>query len=438
LSRPASLDPVTRVANLREECSLADDGSAEPGTRAGPASSGAPAAPQSAAVTGSAAGGTNPGGSIPDVRLVDLTKRFRDLTAVDAISIDIAAGEFFSLLGPSGCGKTTTLRMIGGFEYPTSGSVELRGRDVTMDPPERRPVNMVFQSYALFPHLCVFDNVAFGLRRRKVPDADARRRVSATLELVRLTGFDRRSPAELSGGQQQRVALARALVCEPTVLLLDEPLGALDLKLRRQLQVELKRVQVEVGITFVYVTHDQEEALALSDRIAVMNGGRIEQLGTPEELYDRPVSRFVADFIGTSNLLAGTVLSTADGMVEVALEAGGRCRARADGLTPGAAVEIAVRPEALELVLRVGPATDVAPEDAGGSWLRGTIEQSAYLGTSISYQVRTDGGRQVAATVSRTHDRLAAGTSVDVRWRPDDGLVLRGPASAGDEKEDPR
>ncbi len=422
---------------------MADDGSAEPGTRAGPASSGAPAAPPSAVVPGRAAsgaipGGTPPDGSIPDVRLVDLTKRFRDLTAVDAISIDIAAGEFFSLLGPSGCGKTTTLRMIGGFEYPTSGRVELRGRDVTMDPPERRPVNMVFQSYALFPHLCVFDNVAFGLRRRKVPDADARRRVSATLELVRLTGFDRRSPAELSGGQQQRVALARALVCEPTVLLLDEPLGALDLKLRRQLQVELKRVQVEVGITFVYVTHDQEEALALSDRIAVMNGGHIEQLGTPEELYDRPVSRFVADFIGTSNLLAGTVLSAADGMVEVALEAGGRCRARADGLAPGAAVEIAVRPEALELVPRDGPATDAAPGDAGGSWLRGTIQQSAYLGTSISYQVRTDGGRQVAATVSRTHDRLAAGTSVDVRWRPDDGLVLRGPAKAGDEKEDPR
>ena len=422
---------------------MADDGSAEPGTRAGPASSGAPAAPPSAVVPGRAAsgaipGGTPPDGSIPDVRLVDLTKRFRDLTAVDAISIDIAAGEFFSLLGPSGCGKTTTLRMIGGFEYPTSGRVELRGRDVTMDPPERRPVNMVFQSYALFPHLCVFDNVAFGLRRRKVPDADARRRVSATLELVRLTGFDRRSPAELSGGQQQRVALARALVCEPTVLLLDEPLGALDLKLRRQLQVELKRVQVEVGITFVYVTHDQEEALALSDRIAVMNGGHIEQLGTPEELYDRPVSRFVADFIGTSNLLAGTVLSAADGMVEVALEAGGRCRARADGLAPGAAVEIAVRPEALELVPRDGPPTDAAPGDAGGSSLRGTIQQSAYLGTSISYQVRTDGGRQVAATVSRTHDRLAAGTSVDVRWRPDDGLVLRGPAKAGDEKEDPR
>jgi spermidine/putrescine transport system ATP-binding protein len=425
-------------ANLREECPLADDGSAEPGTRAGPAFSGAPAALASAADTGRAGSGMTPDGSSPDVRLVDLTKRFRDLTAVDAISIDIAAGEFFSLLGPSGCGKTTTLRMIGGFEYPTSGSVQLRGRDVTMDPPERRPVNMVFQSYALFPHLCVFDNVAFGLRRRKVPDADARRRVSATLELVRLTGFDRRSPAELSGGQQQRVALARALVCEPTVLLLDEPLGALDLKLRRQLQVELKRVQVEVGITFVYVTHDQEEALALSDRIAVMNGGRIEQLGTPEELYDRPVSRFVADFIGTSNLLGGTVVSAAEGIVEVALEAGGRCRARADGLAPGAAVEIAVRPEALELVPRDGPATDAPPDGAGGSWLRGTIEQSAYLGTSISYQVRTDGGRQVAATVSRTHDRLAAGTSVDVQWRPEDGLVLRGSARAGDEKEDPR
>jgi spermidine/putrescine transport system ATP-binding protein len=395
-------------------------------------------------------GGAAAAGTTPDVRLIELTKRFREIVAVDAISLDIQIGEFFSLLGPSGCGKTTTLRMIGGFELPTSGRIELRGRDVTLETPERRPVNMVFQSYALFPHLSVFDNVAFGLRRRKVPDADVRRRVGATLELVRLTGYDRRGPGELSGGQQQRVALARALVCEPTVLLLDEPLGALDLKLRRQLQVELKRVQVEVGITFVYVTHDQEEALALSDRIAVMNGGRIEQLGTPEELYDRPATRFVADFIGTTNLLAGTVSSaTADGAV-LELEAGGRCMVGADGLAPGAAVEIAVRPEALELVPRPAgdPGAAGAAGSAGGaggaggaaagSWLRGTVEQSAYLGTSISYQVRTDGGPRVVASVPRMQGRLATGTPVEVRWRSADALVLGGPAMSGSDKEEPR
>ena len=404
---------------------------------------GASAAPggQAEAARPSVPAGTTSGpaaGAVPDVRLIDLTKRFREIVAVDAISLDIAAAEFFSLLGPSGCGKTTTLRMIGGFELPTSGRVELRGRDVTMDPPERRPVNMVFQSYALFPHLCVFDNVAFGLRRRKVPDDEVRRRVGATLELVRLTGYDRRGPGELSGGQQQRVALARALVCEPTVLLLDEPLGALDLKLRRQLQVELKRVQVEVGITFVYVTHDQEEALALSDRIAVMNGGRIEQLGTPEELYDRPRTRFVADFIGTTNVMAGIVASVAGDGALVQLEAGGRCVVGADGLAPGDTIEIGVRPEALELRLRVAPDAVAGEGAAAGSWLRGTIEQSAYLGTSISYQVRTDGGQRVVATVPRTHGRLATGTPVEVRWRSDDALVLGRPALSGTEKEESR
>jgi spermidine/putrescine transport system ATP-binding protein len=411
---------------------LASGASAAPDGRVKAAPSAVPASPPGAPAGGATAGTT------PDVRLIELTKRFREIVAVDAISLDIQIGEFFSLLGPSGCGKTTTLRMIGGFELPTSGRIELRGRDVTLETPERRPVNMVFQSYALFPHLSVFDNVAFGLRRRKVPDADVRRRVGAALELVRLTGYDRRGPGELSGGQQQRVALARALVCEPTVLLLDEPLGALDLKLRRQLQVELKRVQVEVGITFVYVTHDQEEALALSDRIAVMNGGRIEQLGTPEELYDRPATRFVADFIGTTNLLAGTVVSVAGDGAVLELEAGGRCVVGADGLAPGAAVEIAVRPEALELVPR--PAGD--PGGAGGanagSWLRGMIEQSAYLGTSISYQVRTDGGPRVVASVPRMHGRLATGTPVEVRWRSADALVLGRQAMSGSNKEEPR
>jgi spermidine/putrescine transport system ATP-binding protein len=284
----------------------------------------------------------------------------------------------------------------------------------------------------------VFDNVAFGLRRRKVPDADVRRRVRVALELVRLTGYDRRGPGELSGGQQQRVALARALVCEPTVLLLDEPLGALDLKLRRQLQVELKRVQVEVGITFVYVTHDQEEALALSDRIAVMKGGHIEQLGTPEELYDRPRTRFVADFIGTTNLLAGTVESVAGGQAVIALAGASRCIVPAGSLSIGSRVEIAVRPEALALAVVPADAAGEAGDDEA-SWLRGTVEQSAYLGTSISYQIRTEGGQRVVASVPHTQGRYATGTAVVVRWYPEDALVLEDPTTSGDgDKEDAR
>ena len=249
----------------------------------------------------------------PEIRLVELSKDFRDVRAVDHVSLDIRAGEFFSLLGPSGCGKTTTLRMIGGFELPSEGRIELRGVDVTRTAPDKRPVNMVFQHYALFPHLDVGENVAFGLRRRQVRRDEIARRVGEALDLVRLPGYQRRRAHQLSGGQQQRVALARALVNRPTVLLLDEPLGALDLKLRRQLQVELKRIQTEVGITFVYVTHDQEEALTMSDRIAVMNSGHVEQLGTPEELYERPATRFVADFIGTTNLMVGTVSAVESG-----------------------------------------------------------------------------------------------------------------------------
>src|SRR4051812_5231974 len=240
---------------------------------------------------------------VPEIRLVGLTKRFGEVRAVDGVDLEIREGEFFSLLGPSGCGKTTTLRMIGGFELPTGGPIELQGRDVTHAPPDKRPVNMVFQKYAVFPHLDVGGNIAFGLRRRKVADKEIGQRVDEALQLVKLAGYQKRKPHELSGGHQQRVALARALVNRPVVLLLDEPLGALDLKLRRTLQDELKRIQTEVGITFVYVTHDQEEALALSDRIAVMHAGKVEQLGSPEELYERPATRFVADFIGTTNLL---------------------------------------------------------------------------------------------------------------------------------------
>jgi len=365
-----------------------------------------------------------PAGVEPEVRLVDLTKQFGELRAVDKINLEIHAGEFFSLLGPSGCGKTTTLRMIGGFELPSSGRVELRGRDVTGDPPEQRPVNMVFQNYALFPHLNVFDNVAFGLRRHHVPGEDVRRRAGAALELVHLTGYDRRRPDQLSGGQQQRVALARALVNEPTVLLLDEPLGALDLKLRKQLQVELKRVQLQVGITFIYVTHDQEEALTLSDRIAVMDRGRVEQLGTPEELYERPLTRFVADFIGTTNLLAGTVESVDGDIAVVSLGGVDRCVVSRGGLQPGQLIELSIRPEVIDLS-PVDPAGVTSP--GGAPTLHGRIEQSAYLGTSVSHLVRTDGGGLVATIVPKTADRLATGASVELRWRPSEVLVLSEP-----------
>ena len=241
-----------------------------------------------------------------DVRLVDVVKTFGDAVAVDHINLEVRDGEFFSLLGPSGCGKTTTLRMIGGFEQPTSGLIELQGQDVTWLPPYQRNVNTVFQSYALFPHLTIYENVAFGLRRTGVKDDEIKSRVTEMLTLVELPGFERRKPTQISGGQAQRVALARALINKPGVLLLDEPLGALDLKLRKQMQVELKRIQQEVGITFIYVTHDQEEAMTMSDRIAVMNKGRYEQLGDPEWLYERPVTRFVAGFLGISNLLPAT------------------------------------------------------------------------------------------------------------------------------------
>jgi spermidine/putrescine transport system ATP-binding protein len=344
-----------------------------------------------------------------EIRLIDLQKRFGDVRAVDGVSIDVRAGEFFSLLGPSGCGKTTTLRMIGGFELPTGGRILLRDRDITYDAPDKRPVNMVFQQYALFPHLDVGDNIAFGLKRRGVERGEIGRRVGEALELVRLGGYQRRKPSQLSGGQQQRVALARALVNRPTVLLLDEPLGALDLKLRRQLQLELKRIQAEVGITFVYVTHDQEEALTMSDRIAVMHAGRVEQLGTPEELYERPATRFVADFIGTTNLLTGTV--ERDGAVR--LDGGDLTRVATTGLADGTAIEICLRPEAISLV---DPATPGA--------IAGTIDQAAYLGTNVSYQVRTTGGLVLSVLAPKTGVRLPVGSEVAVSWSPAEALVL--------------
>ncbi len=357
-------------------------------------------------------------GVTTEVRLIELEKHFGAVVAVDHVSLEIRSGEFFSLLGPSGCGKTTTLRMIGGFELPTGGRILLRDLDVTDAPPDKRPVNMVFQSYALFPHLDVAANIGFGLKRKHVEKDEIARRTAEMLDLVNLTGYERRKPNELSGGQQQRVALARALVNRPNVLLLDEPLGALDLKLRKRLQLELKRIQTEVGITFVYVTHDQEEALTMSDRIAVMQNGRVEQLGTPEELYERPTTRFVADFIGTTNLLKGTVEEVGDGAAVVRLDSGERCRVSRDGLGTGTAVDISIRPEAVEL-------GDLEPGESLG--LQATVQQVAYLGAAVSYQTRTDGGISIAVTSARTRQRYAPGDAVRLAWDPSDALVLAEP-----------
>src|SRR5438093_8209469 len=298
------------------------------------------------------------------VRLVQLTKRFggdatgrrvagfvegaiadQGFMAVDHIDLEVRDGEFFSLLGPSGCGKTTTLRMIGGFEQPTEGTIELQGEDVTWLPAYKRNVNTVFQNYALFPHLTIYENVAFGLRRKKVSDADVKKRVTEMLQLVELPGYERRKPSQISGGQAQRVALARALVNKPAVLLLDEPLGALDLKLRKQMQVELKRIQQEVGITFIYVTHDQEEAMTMSDRIAVMNKGHYEQLGDPEALYERPKTRFVAGFLGVSNLLPATPNGSSNGYAGYKLADGTSVRIPREIADQQGDVSIGVRPE---------------------------------------------------------------------------------------------
>jgi spermidine/putrescine transport system ATP-binding protein len=347
-----------------------------------------------------------------DVRLEGLTKRFDDVVAVDDLSLDIERGNFYALLGPSGCGKTTTLRMIGGFEDPTAGRVLLGGRDVTTLPPYKRDVNTVFQSYALFPHLTIFENVAFGLRRRGGAKGTAlRTRVHEMLELIGLPGLDRRKPRQLSGGQQQRVALARALVNHPRVLLLDEPLGALDLKLRKQMQLELKRIQHEVEITFVHVTHDQEEAMTMADRIAIMNGGRIEQLGSPSDLYERPETPFVASFLGVSNLLAGTV-------------AGGGRVALADG-TEVQVPERALRGRTGRISIGIRP-EKIRIDDDEANRLAGTVVESAYIGVSTQYVVDTPAG---SVSVYVQNDRpgaaaVAPGQRLTLSWNPESTFVV--------------
>ncbi|MEV0596655.1 ABC transporter ATP-binding protein [Nonomuraea cavernae] len=318
--------------------------------------------------------------------------------AVKGITLDIAEGEFFSLLGPSGCGKTTTMRMIAGFEEPSKGVVRLHGQDVTNVPPNKRDVNMVFQSYALFPHMSVWDNVAFGLKQRKTPQAEIKQRVGEILEIVDLVGREKRRPREMSGGQQQRVALARALVNRPRALLLDEPLGALDLKLRQAMQIELKRIQREVGITFVYVTHDQSEALTMSDRIAVMNDGLVEQLAGPREIYERPATAFVAGFIGTSNLLAGTATGGT-------LELGGGKVLVPDLDGP---VTVTVRPEKITI------STDKPGGDV--SVVPGTVAEVVYLGTYNSYAVSLADGAEVTVFQQNAHDSTTTAERGDSVW----------------------
>ena len=368
----------------------------------------------------------------PDVEIIGVTKRFGSVTAVDAMDLSIARGTFYSLLGPSGCGKTTTLRMIAGFEQPTEGEILLAGEPIAGVPPYQRNVNTVFQHYALFPHMNVAQNVGYGLRQRKVAKAEEERRVDEALTLVRLAGYGKRRTWEMSGGQQQRVALARALVNRPTVLLLDEPLGALDLKLRKEMQLELKALQREVGITFVYVTHDQEEALTMSDVIVVMRDGKIQQQGDPTELYERPVNRFVADFIGTSNFLPASVESAdANGKVVVRTATGltlhGRITDPDARPAAGDGVIVATRPERLE----VAPAEQAVAPTPGLTQIKGRIQQGTYLGDQTEYRVQTE---EAGELIVRHQNAAGAGGAlgvgpgdpVVVRWQDEANLVLAG------------
>jgi spermidine/putrescine transport system ATP-binding protein len=347
----------------------------------------------------------------PDVRLDRVTKKFDDVVAVDDLSLEIPRGSFFALLGPSGCGKTTTLRMIGGFEQPTAGAIYLGDRAVSGMPPYKRDVNTVFQSYALFPHLSIFENVAFGLRRKGTRGGILKGKVEEMLDLVQLSGYGKRKPRQLSGGQQQRVALARALVNSPRVLLLDEPLGALDLKLRKEMQLFIKGLQHDVGITFIHVTHDQEEAMTMADRIAVMNQGRIDQLGTPDELYERPQTAFVAGFLGISNLLPGTVA----GADAVRLGDGTTIRVRAGSLAGRTGdVAVGIRPE------------KIRPDAQDPNALPGVVRESAYIGVSTQYIVETRNGN---VTVVVLNDRPGTvphgpGDHLNLSWDPEATFVV--------------
>ena len=362
-----------------------------------------------------------------DIHLEGVSKHFGETRAVDDLTLSIERGAFYALLGPSGCGKTTTLRMIGGFEDPTAGRIHLGGEDVTHQPPYKRDVNTVFQSYALFPHLNVERNVGFGLERRKVARSEVRTRVGEALELVQLGHLARRKPAQLSGGQQQRVALARALVNRPRALLLDEPLGALDLRLRKQLQFELKRIQQDVGITFVHVTHDQEEAMSMADTIAVMHEGRIEQAGSAAELYERPRTEFVANFLGVSNLIDARLRETDGELATVETHDGAPLRIPSArlGSHGSGAVRVGVRPEKVELL---PPGAEARPD---ANVLRGTVIVAAFLGVSIQYLIRSAGGEELTVIAQNADgagvggDRyFAAGREIQLAWSPQHTFVV--------------
>ncbi len=357
-------------------------------------------------------------GATPDVSLRGVTKAFGDLIAVDDVDIDVHPGEFLALLGPSGCGKTTTLRMIAGFDEPTSGEIEIGGRSAVGIPPNKRDVNTVFQAYALFPHMTVLDNVAYGLKQRKVGKEERYKSAHEALELVRLTGRETAKPSELSGGMQQRVALARALVMNPKVLLLDEPLGALDLKLRKAMQVELKRIQRDVGITFIVVTHDQEEAMAMADRIAVMNAGRVDQLAAPEEIYDRPTTPFVADFIGDMNQLTGKLDREGDNLVAVVGSARFGIGRVVKEAQPGQTVSIGLRPEELHANAR-GEGTPV------------TCQTAMVLGHYLQIVIVLETGEEILVRQRRAGDEglhhLTTGDKLWLGWSPAAALLL-GPA----------
>lgn len=372
-------------------------------------------------------------GAQGELVLQGVTKKFGDFVAVDDLDLTVPAGSFFALLGPSGCGKTTTLRMVAGLEEPTAGTIRLASRDIAHDKPYRRPVNTVFQSYALFPHMTIFENVAFGLRRSGVKDVKGQ--VAEMLDLVELSDFARRKPTQLSGGQQQRVALARALINRPQVLLLDEPLGALDLKLRRQMQIELKRIQTEVGITFVHVTHDQEEAMTMADTVAVMNAGVIEQMGAPRELYELPRTTFVANFLGQSNLIRGTVLGPDGDDVRVEVH-GSKLRVpRSRALDLSGDVWIGIRPEKVFLAAAGSETGDGSNQVAGG-----TVTDVSFIGVSTQYLVRMAWGQELTIFEQNTGARLSfrTGDPVDLHWMPDHTFLLDAAqdASAGAALED--
>ena len=348
------------------------------------------------------------------VSLIDVEKRFGSNLVVRKMNMEIYEGEFLTLLGPSGCGKTTTLRMIAGFEDATSGIIKVQGERVENKEPYQRDVNTVFQNYALFPHMTVFDNVAYGLTIKKVPKDEIRQRVAEMLELVQLTDYERRKPDELSGGQKQRVAIARALINRPKVLLLDEPLGALDLKLLKQMQIELKRLQKKLGITFVYVTHDQEEALTMSDRIAVMNAGVIEQLGTPMEIYDHPLTRFVAGFIGESNIFDGTVTAVEGDLLRVDTPAG-KLLTRGSGFAVGEEMHVSIRPEYLE----------AGERSADGFDLPARIKDFTYMGTVVKTALDMADGTELKLSRFEQDANAHEGDKVYLSWRPEKSVPIK-------------